>query len=346
MSENLKRAESLFNRIMNQNGALGNDSTSDSQRHHKNHHPPPPPVELPKRDPIKIAQETLAKIPSTHHILPFCWTVWFHTRWRTKDQQAAPAGGAKPLQRNQPAVDLYLQTTNEIEFPVIGDASSTTTSIGSIEQLWMSLSTLKRVDDLAIGSDILLFKSGVAPVWEDPINTKGGRWVFRFNRRSTNAIDDDSAQTEAATASSRKRTNLIWERLVLRTTTGSLIPELVDQDTAEALLNDICGLVLSVRRDEDIILVWNSNLNFKKKERLLLFQARRIICDAILRVIRECDLIAQGSDCVETADLGLNERVFGVSFEYRLHADNPQDPQPGKYRRNYHHNHPKKDSSL
>ena len=52
------------------------------------------------------------------------------------------------------------------------------------------------------------------------------------------------------------------------------------------------------------------------------FQARRIICDSILRVIRECDLINQGSDCVETIDTGSNERVFGVSFDYRIHADN------------------------
>ena len=40
------------------------------------------------------------------------------------------------------------------------------------------------------------------------------------------------------------------------------------------------------------------------------FQARKIICDSILRVIRECDLINQGSDCVETIDTGSNERVL------------------------------------
>lgn len=86
--------------------------------------------------------------------------------------------------------------------------------------------------------------------------------------------------------------------------------------------------MLSLRKDEDIISLWNSNLNFfgkKEGKKLTSFQARRILCDSILRVIRECDLIIQGSDCVETIDSGSNERVHGVSFEYRIHADNERE---------------------
>ena len=116
---------------------------------------------------------------------------------------------------------------------------------------------------------------------------------------------------------------------MLKTLTGSLIPDSNSSEIQELLLNDICGLVLSVRKDEDIISLWNSNLNFFGKKdqtkKLTSFQARRIICDSILRVIRECDLINQGSDCVETIDTGSNERVFGVSFDYRIHADNERE---------------------
>ena len=52
---------------------------------------------------------------------------------------------------------------------------------------------------------------------------------------------------------------------MLKTLTGSLIPDSNSSEIQELLLNDICGLVLSVRKDEDIISLWNSNLNFSEK---------------------------------------------------------------------------------
>jgi len=385
MSENLKRAESLFNRIMNPNSssnsqdkahnsssshnskykykshnssghsALSHSSNShsnysnsshnshnnnsyDSNNHHN--HNLHPNVDLPKRDPIKLSQEIISKIPPDHHILPYCWTIWHHSRSKLKKEHPedlSSTGG----------VDSYLQTTNEIDFLCAADQGQTTTnSIGSIEQLWMSLSSIKKTYELPIGTELLIFKTGINPVWEDPINTKGGRWVFRFNRRSTGSDDHDSVK------SMRKRTSLIWERLLLKTITGSIIPEGNSVEFQDLLLNDISGLVLSVRKDEDIISIWNSNLNFSSKngkkepdgKKLTSFQARRIICDSILRIIRECDLINQGSDCIETVDSGSNERVLGVSFEYRLHADN-NNPDQGsnssniKYNGGSHHHH-------
>lgn len=290
MSENLKRAESLFNRIMNPNAVIENKKYRKAEQ-----------IDLPKKDPIKLAKETLSLIPSNHHILPYCWTIWHHSRSRKKEQEDI-----------NPSVDNYLQTTTEIEFSVL-DNTTTTTSIGSIEQLWLSLSSIKKSYELPISTELLIFKTGINPVWEDPINTKGGRWVFRFSRRFN---EDDSTKI-------RKRITLIWERLLIKTLTGQLIPSSYTEEYQDLLLNDICGLVLSVRKDEDIISIWNSNLNFKKnKDKLTNFQARRIICDSILRIIRECDLITQGSDVVSTVDSGSNERVYGVSFEYRLHTDN------------------------
>ncbi|ODV67363.1 translation initiation factor eIF4e [Hyphopichia burtonii NRRL Y-1933] len=401
MSENLKRAESLFNRIMNQssgkNETIGSSKTSSyanaaaaagsmnsnrrtslnghhrynsggshngtsegkynksrsssgsgpsgitspligstsstfsdnggrhhHNRHHNNHSKNEvPSVELPKRDPIKVSKETLLKIPNEHHILPYCWTIWHHSRNKSKQVMEEPISETN----NAVAVDSYLQTTNEINFKSIIDSNELINSIGSLEQLWLSLSTIKQSHNLPIGTELLFFKSGINPVWEDPINSKGGRWVFRFSRRSHHQDNLDSI------AKVRYRTNLIWERLLIKTITGSIIPKQnYSQEIQDLLLNDISGLVLSVRKDEDIISIWNSNINFNKKKFeengekskkiLTSFQARRIICDSILRIIRECDLINQGSDCIDTLDSGSNERVFGVSFEYRLHADN------------------------
>ncbi|SGZ48651.1 CIC11C00000005616 [Sungouiella intermedia] len=386
MSENLKRAELLFNRIMNQNKpdtkqpSQRNSSTynSNNHYHHSNgnnqgnsHHRHSyklyknyshnghqtsavlPNYDLPKRDPVKEAQDAVDALLPDQHVLPYCWTIWYHLRNKNKvvtsEESAGVADATKPA-ATAAAVDSYLQTTNEIEFPCFGNENATVKSIASLEQMWLSMSVMKKLHDLANGSELLVFKTGVNPVWEDPVNAKGGRWVFRFNHRFNPANGPELAkEVQESMRKVRRRTTLIWERLVLRTLGGSLIAE-KSATKGIQLLNDVAGLVLSVRRDEDIISVWNSNLSFgkrldddDKKRGLTPFQARRVICDAVLRVIRECDVITQGSDCIETSTKSSTERVNGVTFEYRLHLDSSSTYSTNERRRGKHHHHYHKD---
>lgn len=329
MSENLKRAESLFNRIMNQN--------LDSTHEHKNQRKVIPHHNnvIPARDVIKLSEETLLRIPNGHHVLPYCWTIWHHSRLRQRPKEDE----AVNEENAQTPVDSYLQTTKEISF--LSFDGEGTKSIGSIEQLWLSLSSIKPGYELPVGTELLAFKTGINPVWEDPVNMKGGRWVFRFNRRFGVGGPSHGADDEGTVLRIRKRTTLIWERLVLKTLSGSIIPESSTDQYQDLVLSDISGIVMSVRKDEDIISIWNSNLNFhgKDSKKLTSFQARRVICDSILRIIRECDLIANGGDCVQTLDSGSSARVFGVSFDYRLHSDN-NTPVDGKHHhRDYHKEH-------
>lgn len=294
---------------------------------------------LPKKDPVKASEDTLSTIPSDHHILPYCWTIWYHSRSKPRketdeeprEEAPAPVG-----------VDTYLYLTKEIEFLDVTalEKEKTITSIGSVEQLWLSLSSIKKTHHLPIGTELLVFKSGINPVWEDPLNAKGGRWVFRFNRRYNLPSEQSNGES---IKSLRQRSSLIWERLLLKTMTGSIIPDGdYTTEVQDILLNDITGLVLSVRKDDDIISIWNANMNFNRKKgaddddkkKLTSFQARRIICDLILRVIREVDHIMAGEDYIYAVGTGSNERVQGVSFEYRMHADN-NNPVPEKYGRRY-----------
>lgn len=377
MSENLKRAELLFNRIMNQNkpdskpvSHRGSGSYNSNNHHHNGnhlgnstHHRHPYKLyknyshsnyqtnavvatyDLPKRDPVKEAQAAVDALPPDLHVLPYCWTIWFHLRNKNKAVTNDDNNAVETAKSAAAAVDSYLQTTNEIEFPCFGNENATVTSIASLEQMWLSLSIMKKLHELANGSELLVFKTGVIPVWEDPVNSKGGRWVFRFSHRFNPANGPELAkEMQESTRKVRRRTTLIWERLVLRTLGGSLVG---DKSTTKGiqLLNDVGGLVLSARRDEQIISVWNSNLNFGKrddddKKRVLTpFQARRVICDAVLRVIRECDMIIQGSDCVETSTKMSTERVNGVTFEYRLHLDTSITYSTNDRRRGKHHHH-------
>ncbi|KAI5968172.1 uncharacterized protein KGF55_000001 [Candida pseudojiufengensis] len=412
MSENLKRAESLFNRIMNQgsdsptlNSSPQQQSQSQAQQNqhhqnsnyshrskhrngdshhhnnnnHRNHHnnnyhnnssnnnnnntshinhniSSLEIAKLPKLDVLKLTQEALDTIGENEHVLPYCWTIWHHSRTKKQIPPSQPSPqqpstdeesnqsqqSLQQQQQQQPGVDSYLQTTSQLHFQHTNEL--TISHIASIEQMWTMFSTIKNGYKLSIGTEFLIFKTGINPVWEDPLNSKGGRWVFRFNRKNephsfnnnNNSIGSPNLELQSSHQSIeklRKRSSLIWERLVLKILTGNFIPS-NSNEIKKILLNDICGIVLSVRKDEDIISIWNSNLNFIKSstnssstttnKKLTSFQARRIICDSILRIIRECDeILNTNSNCITTLDSGSNERVYGVSFEYRLHVETP-----------------------
>lgn len=372
MSENLKRAESLFNRIINQNkpqesrpsyyGKSNNGGSGHHSHSHrdtsasrdqpytnglryksynlKNTHHHNNLSIVPHRDPVKEAKDAVAKVPPQHHVLQYCWTAWHHLRNSKPKPDEVTDWKHKP-------VDSYLQLTSEIRFKLVGaesrtkengepeeDDSTSTTAIASLEQMWVACAELKKAHEMGNRSELLIFKTGVSPVWEDPLNSRGGRWVFRFAHKYGG--DDAGENTKRV----RMRTTLIWERLMLRVMSGLFLRE--KRDLLESILNDVAGIVLSIRRDEDIISVWNFNLNFWRrsdddnKKPLTPFQGRRIICDAVLRIIRECDMILQGLDPILTSSGPSTERVGGVSFEYRLHQDNNYS-SGDRPRRKHHH---------
>lgn len=337
MSENLKRAESLFNRIMNN----GKDSTpfkpstkkpekleshrdnnhgshNSHNNHHNNHnhgnghnnYRNKHKYDLINHEALKIPEKVLLEVSDVQnqHILPYCWTIWYHYR---------------PINRKRLNLaddkNKYLRMTREVEFPKFNNPEETTKHFATIEQMWLNLSILGQPKDVPVGTEYLIFKSGINPAWEDPFNTKGGRWIFKF-RRANEENSEVEAEDEVMV---RRRTSLIWERLLLRILTGSIIPtDEHDEETVDILLNDINGIVLSIRKDEDTICIWNSNLHTKNRKNPSV-PTRKILCDSILRVIRECDLILAGQDPVTTkcSNESTNERVKSVSFEYRLHSD-------------------------
>ena len=86
-------------------------------------------------------------------------------------------------------------------------------------------------------TDYLLFHSGVRrPVWEDPLNLSGGKWIIRLKK----GISDR-----------------LWEDIILAVL-GEQFDDLqppVDEESDE--WPGICGCTISVRPSEDIISVWN-----------------------------------------------------------------------------------------
>ncbi|KAK4486609.1 hypothetical protein RD792_006860 [Penstemon davidsonii] len=97
----------------------------------------------------------------------------------------------------------------------------------TVETFWVCYCHLARPSTLPSPTDLHLFKDGIRPLWEDSANCNGGKWIIRFKKAVSGRF---------------------WEDLVL-----ALVGDQLDYG------DNICGAVLSIRFNEDILSVWNRN---------------------------------------------------------------------------------------
>merc|ERR1712038_274651 len=100
-------------------------------------------------------------------------------------------------------------------------------AFSTVEQFWAFYSFMVRPGELTGHSDIHLFKHGIRPMWEDKANKNGGKWIVRLRKGLASRC---------------------WENLILAMLGEQFMvgPE-------------VCGAVVSIRYQEDIISVWNRN---------------------------------------------------------------------------------------
>merc|ERR1711894_598283 len=100
-------------------------------------------------------------------------------------------------------------------------------SFATCEKFWQIYCHLVRPGDLAGHSDYHLFKHGIRPMWEDKANKNGGKWIVRLKKGLASRC---------------------WENLILAMLGEQFMvgPE-------------VCGAVVSLRYQEDIISIWNRN---------------------------------------------------------------------------------------
>jgi len=102
-------------------------------------------------------------------------------------------------------------------------------TVASVEQFWAYYTNMVHPCDLAGHSDFHLFKQGIRPMWEDDANKVGGKWIVRLKKGLASRC---------------------WENLIL-----AMLGE-------QYMVGDeICGAVISVRYQEDILSLWNRTSN-------------------------------------------------------------------------------------
>mmetsp|Transcript_3824 Transcript_3824/g.5349 ORF Transcript_3824/g.5349 Transcript_3824/m.5349 type:complete len:198 (-) Transcript_3824:136-729(-) len=103
-------------------------------------------------------------------------------------------------------------------------------SFSTAEEFWEVFNNVKPASQLNIGTNYHIFVDGVTPMWEDPANQKGGKFVLTMQKRDSKAGKCDEWWLFTALA---------------------IIGETMDKAG-----NEICGAVVSIRKSQDRIALW------------------------------------------------------------------------------------------
>ncbi|KAG8084428.1 hypothetical protein GUJ93_ZPchr0010g9493 [Zizania palustris] len=61
----------------------------------------------------------------------------------------------------------------------------------TVESFWVCYCHLARPSSLPSPTDLHLFKEGIRPLWEDPANRNGGKWIIRFKKAVSGRFWED-----------------------------------------------------------------------------------------------------------------------------------------------------------
>ncbi|KAG0037997.1 hypothetical protein BGZ82_001337 [Podila clonocystis] len=100
-------------------------------------------------------------------------------------------------------------------------------TFSTVEQFARYFNWIEKPHKMENSANYHLFKDGIKPVWEDPANANGGRWILTLQNRNSDLLDR------------------CWMELAY-----ALVGEQLDAN------DDICGAVLSRRMKADRLAVW------------------------------------------------------------------------------------------
>ena len=245
------------------------------------------------------------------------WVFWFR-------QQRAPGNKITNYEEGIKKISPFSSVRLSPSATNFAITSLTPTQVESFWSLWTHL---QPPSNLVPTTDYLLFHSGVRrPVWEDPLNLSGGKWIIRLKKGVSDRI---------------------WEDLIL-----GIIGDQFDECTPDREheegndANDswseggenaeewpeICGATLSVRQSEDILSVWNRvdrDMKLREKIRSVMSAFGVLVCtnkstfisDTIRRVLNlPASTIMEYKSNNGQLFPSLVPRVPYIHFIVRLHA--------------------------
>ncbi|CAK8566829.1 unnamed protein product [Lathyrus sativus] len=149
-----------------------------------------------------------------------------HNIKETEERQARELkAGLHPLKRK--FVFWYARRVPGIRNQSYEDNTKKIVEFNTVEGLCVCYCHISRPASLPSPTDLHLFKEGIRPLWEDSANCNDGKWIIQFKKAVSGCF---------------------WEDLVL-----ALVGDQLDYG------DNICGAVLSIRFNKDVVSVWNHN---------------------------------------------------------------------------------------
>ncbi|POW00804.1 hypothetical protein PSTT_12901 [Puccinia striiformis] len=152
------------------------------------------------------------------HPLQHSWTLYFDTRLTTKRSSTSGGGGTTGGQ----AYEAGLQPIGTFK---------------SVEQFCGFFNWTVLPSQMEMNSSVQIFKSHIKPMWEDPANSKGGKWTITIKSSSNLALLDK-----------------LWTYLVL-----GLVGEQVENahhSKGEEEDHFVCGAIVATRPRGNRIQIW------------------------------------------------------------------------------------------
>jgi len=110
----------------------------------------------------------------------------------------------------------------------------------TVEDFWALYNHIQLASGLSWGSDYYLFKEGIRPMWEDPNNIEGGRWLIQVDKARRNELLDH-----------------YWLELLMA----------VVGEQFEECGENVCGVVVNIRQKGDKVSLWTRDATKEEMNR-------------------------------------------------------------------------------
>jgi translation initiation factor 4E len=171
------------------------------------------------------------------HKLENEWCLWYMQKFKNKM-------GSQDKNMQTPQKSKADPNDYEKSIKLIG-------AFNTIESFWTYQDYLVRPGETR-NIDYHLFRKGIKPIWEDEANKAGGKWIVRLKKGL-------AARYWELVVISVIGEALMKEGMEAMNSRGGNV-ELNTEDYCE-LDDEICGAVLSIRYNEDVLAIWNRNAN-------------------------------------------------------------------------------------
>lgn len=114
-------------------------------------------------------------------------------------------------------------------------------TVNTVQSFWAVFNNIPNAAEIQVKYGYHLMRDERYPIWEEPVNQKGGTWRLRCHKSDTVKI---------------------WQEVVLAA---------IGEQFAECVLegDDVCGVTVSIREKSDVIQIWNINATLAPKATVL-----------------------------------------------------------------------------